>query len=258
MKFLNLTNTGELPRTAEEINSVVMREFGRSISEDIPFDQDEHTMGEIITRPEEFTDDPMPSGGEFYQLLAKSFGSARAARSVYFGLFRDQMAEYQVDNKISGLYDSVFESCGQSLTYKDISPNCKSLDCDHPVLREQVQPVRLFFESLAATGKYELKESVWIDDDESFEPTTLAEVERYAEECGYAWLSKTSTDWKEQESGGWRGRFVEKADPDKICLHLALRYTEPSEDVPSRNFELHHRDTDRYPWLASDKTQAGE
>jgi hypothetical protein len=248
-----LTKLGALPKNAEEIREVGTRELRRSLDKTQPITEGESLMAEVITRPEEFTDEPMPEGGNLYQAVARMFGSGAASRNLIFALFLDLMRDYQIAANISSLVDEEISCCGHKLTIKSIGVYCEAIDSDKATLKAQVPIIRQFFELMAATGQYSLGEKInEKDGTHSQLPTTFAEIEQYSLVCLSADFRKESWTWFHDREGwpGWSGTPADKDWPDYIDLCL-FEHSDPQSvgfECSRRTFTLTHVDPSRFPW----------
>ncbi|NEU84542.1 hypothetical protein G1O98_37640, partial [Nostoc sp. UIC10630] len=111
-----------------------------------------------------------------------------------------------------------------------------TLDEDRTTLAQAVPEIIKYFVSLAQIPpEYRL---FLVDEKKQKIPTSVSTVENAASSAAIAEISTESFDRQLTGANCWRGKSVERVDPDKIRLTLHLDWDE-NEFI---FFEAHHQD----------------
>ena len=143
---------------------------------------------------------------------------------------------------ISGIRQTNIAVRDRLFSYPTVEEQLITLDEDRLTLQQAVPEIIKYFISLAQIPpEYRL---FLVDEKEQTIPTSVSTVENAASKAGIAEISTESFDWELTGANCWRGKSVERLDPDKIRLTLHLDWDE-NEFI---FFEAQHPDLSRFPW----------
>ena len=113
----------------------------------------------------------------------------------------------------------------------------------HRVTLQQALPeiIKYFISLVQIPPEYRL---FLVDEKEQKIPTSVSAVENAASKTVIAEIYTESYNWELTGANCWRGKSVERLDPDEIRLTLHLDWSE-NEFI---FFEVRHQDLSRFPW----------
>ena len=143
---------------------------------------------------------------------------------------------------ISGVRQTNIAVRDRLFSYPTVEEHLVILDRDRLTLQQALPEIIKYFISLAQISpEYRL---FLVDEKEHKIPTSVSIVENAASSAAIAEISTESFDWQLTGANCWRGKSVERLDPDKIRLTLHLDWDKNKFIF----FEAQHADLSRFPW----------
>lgn len=214
-----------------------------------PYHQD--TLRRVIADPQGWTIGTTPEvqqGMNFYGKLGQIFKPEDLQGIFVYHRVRDVVNELQQFIGASSIRTKSKIIRSEIISYYDKEDQMTMIAGDKEILKKSVKSiVEQYLMLIKKAPKYDL---VRLANDEEELPTSYAQILEYAEGACYAWIGTESIDWKPNATNdGWSGGFIERPEPDKISLHLAMTWKgDQAEDYIT--FEASHSDKSRFPWLA--------
>ncbi|MBG1262255.1 hypothetical protein F8S20_25795 [Nostoc sp. BAE] len=215
--------------------------------------EDEEIIRRILSDPKGWCLDApaeVKEGAKFYDNMGKMFGPGFGTDLFLYHTVRDNIQQLQKRLGISGVRTrniSVRVRPGRCrrhrlFSYPTVEDQLITLDEDRVTLQQAVPEIIKYFASLVQMQPaYKL---FLVDEKEQKTSVSVTTVENAASKTVIADIYTESYNWELTGANCWRGKSVERLDPDEIRLTLHLDWDE-NEFI---FFEAQHPDMSRFPW----------
>ncbi|MCC5664873.1 hypothetical protein LC653_13325 [Nostoc sp. CHAB 5784] len=212
--------------------------------------EDEEIIRRILSDPKGWCIDApadVQQGAKFYDNMGKMFGPRFGTDLFLYHSIRDNIQELQKSLGISGVRTRNISvrvrpwrwRSHRLFSYPTVEDQLVTLESDRVTLQQAVPEVVNYFISLVQIQlAYRL---FLVDKKEQKTPASISAVENAASRAVIAEIYTESFDWELTGINCWRGKSVERLDPDKIRLTLHLDWDE-NEFI---FFDAHHPDPKR-------------
>ncbi|WP_341530064.1 hypothetical protein WKK05_12625 [Nostoc sp. UHCC 0302] len=143
---------------------------------------------------------------------------------------------------ISGVRTRNISVRDRLFSYPTVEDQLITLDEDRVTLQQAVPEVVNYFISLVQMQP--AYRFFLVDKKEQKTPASVSAVKNAASRAVIAEIYTESIDWELTGANCWRGKSVERVDPDEIRLTLHLDWSE-NEFI---FFKALHQDFNRFPW----------
>ncbi|WP_414573798.1 hypothetical protein [Nostoc sp. CCY 9925] len=207
--------------------------------------EDEEIVRRILSDPKGWCMDApaeVKEGAKFYD-MGKMFGPRFGTDLFIYHTVRDNIQELQKRLGISGVRMRNISVRDRLFSFPTVEDQLITLDEDRLTLQQAVPEIIKYFVSLVQMQPaYKL---FLVDEKEQKISVSVIAVENAASKTVIAEVYTESYNWELTGANCWRGKSVERLDPDEIRLTLHLDWDE-NEFI---FFDAHHPDPKRCPWL---------
>ncbi|AUB42010.1 hypothetical protein COO91_08108 [Nostoc flagelliforme CCNUN1] len=207
--------------------------------------EDEEIIRRILSDPKGWCIDApadVQQGAKFYDSMGKMFGPHFGTDLFLYHTVRDNIQQLQKSLGISGVRMSSISVRDRLFSYPTVEDQLITLDEDRATLAQAVPEIIKYFVSLVQMRPaYRL---FLVDQEEQKTSVSVTAVENAASKAVIADISTESYNSSLTGANCWRGKSVERLDPDEIRLTLHLDWDE-NEFI---FFEAQHPDLSRFPW----------
>jgi hypothetical protein len=208
--------------------------------------EDEEILRRILSDPKGWCMDApaeVKEGAKFYDNMGKMFGPSFRTDLFLYRTVRDNIQQLQKNLGISGVRVINISVRDRLFSYPTVEDQLITLDEDRVTLQQAVPEIIKYFVSLVQMQPaYRL---FLVNREEQKTPVSVTAVENAASSVVIAEIYTESYSWELTSANCWRGKSVERLDPDEIRLTLHLDWDE-NEFI---FFEAQHPDLSRFPWL---------
>jgi hypothetical protein len=206
--------------------------------------EDEEILRRILSDPKGWCLDApaeVKEGAKFYD-MGKMFGPRFGTDLFLYHTVRDNIQQLQKSLGISGVRMRNISVRDRLFSYPTVEDQLITLDEDRVTLQQAVPEIINYFISLVQMQPaYRL---FLVDEKEQKTSVSVTAVENAASKTVIAEVYTESYNWELAGANCWRGKSVERLDPDKIRLALHLDWDE-NEFI---FVEAQHPDLRRFPW----------
>ncbi|MFW9257681.1 hypothetical protein [Nostoc sp. CALU 546] len=207
--------------------------------------EDEEILRRILSDPKGWCLDApaeVKKGAKFYDNMGKMFGPHFGTDLFLYHTVRDNIQQLQKRLGISGVRTRNISVRDRLFSYPTVEDQLITLDKDRVTLQQAVPEIIKYFASLVQMQPaYNL---FLVDEKEQKNSASVTAVENAASKTVIAEVYTESYNWELTGANCWRGKSIERLDPDKIRLALHLDWDE-NEFI---FFEAQHPDLSRFPW----------
>ncbi|AUB43472.1 hypothetical protein COO91_09653 (plasmid) [Nostoc flagelliforme CCNUN1] len=195
-------------------------------------------------------------GAKFYD-MGKMFGPGFGTDLFLYHTVRDNIQQLQKSLGISGVrtrnisvrvrpgrcrWRSLSKRRHRLFSYPALEDQLVMQESDRVTLQQAAPEIIKYFISLVQMPlEYRL---FLVDEKEQKIPTSVSAVENAVSSATIAEISTESFDWELTGANCWRGKSVERLDPDEILLIVHLDWSEKEFIF----FEAQHPNLSRFPW----------
>lgn len=206
--------------------------------------EDKEIIRRILSDPKGWCMDApaeVKEGAKFYD-MGKMFAPGFGTDLFLYHTVRDNIQQLQKRLGISGVRTRNISVRDRLFSYPTVEDQLITLDEDRVTLQQAVPEIIKYFASLVQMQPaYKL---FLVDQEEQKIPTSVTTVENAASKTVIAEIYTESYNWELTGANCWRGKSIERLDPDEIRLTLHLDWDE-NEFI---FFEAQHSDLSRFPW----------
>lgn len=207
--------------------------------------EDEEIIRRILSDPKGWCLDApaeVKEGAKFYDNMGKMFGPHFETDLFLYHTVRDNIQQLQKNLGISGVRVINISVRDRLFSYPTVEDQLITLDEDRLTLQQAVPEIIKYFVSLVQMQPaYKL---FLVDREEQKTSVSVTAVKNAASNVVIAEIYTESYNWELTGANCWRGKSVERLDPDEIRLTLHLDWDENKFIF----FEAQHPDLSRFPW----------
>ncbi|MBC6434197.1 hypothetical protein FM036_27685 [Nostoc sp. HG1] len=206
--------------------------------------EDEEIVRRILSDPKGWCMDApaeVKEGAKFYD-MGKMFAPRFGTNLFLYHTVRDNIQQLQKRLGICGVRVRNISVRDRLFSYPTVEDQLVIQESDRLTLQQAAPEIIKYFISLVQIPpEYKL---FLVDREEQKIPASVSTVENAASSAVIAKIYTESYNWELTGANCWRGKSVERLDPDEIRLTLHLDWDENQFIF----FEAQHPNLSRFPW----------